>query len=829
MMYGTTYEGGGSGKYGTIFQCDTLGNERVIYSFYTANDSDSYYLYGNVIQAPNGTLYGMVPYGGTGYYGIVYKCDTLGNLKVLYSFGGHSNYGKYPYGSPVFGNGDTLYGLVYEGGTKGYGAIFKCDTNDGSGAKLLYNFTGGYLDGEYPYGTPTLGSDGNLYGLTYEGGVTGEGTIFKYNMSTATENIVYNFGTNVLGSDGLEDFIQGKDGNLYGMANSGGAYGSGTLLKYNPVTGKTTVLHAFYDTANNGSYPKYGRLIQGSNGTLYGVAEYGGSNNLGVVFEYTISGMFNVLYSFGTNANDGSYPVGGLVMEQNGLYGMTSIGGTNNNGIIFKCDTLGNETILYNFGTNSNDGSDATGSLIQSLHGTLYGMTNKGGANGDGIIFKCDTLGNETVLYSFGTNSNDGLTPYGSLVFGRDSMLYGTTSSGGAIGNGTVFKSDTLGNETVLYNFGTNSNDGSDPVGSLIIGSDSNIYGTTEEGGLNGYGTLFKCDTLGNEAVLYSFAGNSDGAYPEMDLLEVMSIGASLSATSCSGTIVNSSVRGSVAPLTYSWSNGSTSSADTMKTAGTYTLMVTDARGITVTTTVTTTYNVVNVTASNTSVCNGSSASLSANGTGGTGSLTYSWMPGSLSGSSPSVSPASTITYTATVTDGNGCMDSAMETVTVDSLPVVTITGKDTINQGSNDTLTATGGTTYMWSDGSSGNPDIVSPSFTETFTVSVTNSNGCTSTDTIRVVVNITTGMHSVLASNSTAAYPNPATSMLNLAFNTSSTTDGMIEVCDVTGNVIITKEQTISNGETMQIDVSNLASGLYFVKVTTGKQIQVMRFIKQ
>jgi hypothetical protein len=97
-----------------------------------------------------------------------------------------------------------------------------------------------------------------------------------------------------------------------------------------------------------------------------------------------------------------------------------------------------------------------------------------------------------------------------------------------------------------------------------------------------------------------------------------------------------------------------------------------------------------------------------------------------------------------------------------------------------------------------------------------------------MRVVVNITTGINSATAHNSTTAFPNPATSTLNLAFST-TTTDGIIEVCDVTGNVIITKQQTISNGETMQIDVSNLASGLYFVKVTTGKQTQVMRFVKQ
>jgi len=163
-------------------------------------------------------------------------------------------------------------------------------------------------------------------------------------------------------------------------------------------------------------------------------------------------------------------------------------------------------------------GTGSIGHLIFDGLGNLYGATATGGASNLGSIFKIDISGKETILYSFGAPP-DGANPNASLVFDSAGNLYGTTSSGGSSGSGTIFKLDANGNETVLYSF-TGGSDGGAPYAGLLPASSGNFFGTTTQGGTSSQGTIFKLDARGNETVLYSFAGSPDGANPQGELIQ---------------------------------------------------------------------------------------------------------------------------------------------------------------------------------------------------------------------------------------------------------------------------------------------------------------------
>jgi len=202
---------------------------------------------------------------------------------------------------------------------------------------------------------------------------------------------------------------------------------------------------------------------------------------------------FTVLYNF-TGSPDGASPTGSLIQDSAGnLYGTTYYGGASNNGTVFKVDTSGTETVLYNFCSVSNcaDGANPSGSLIQDSAGNLYGNASGGGANlFSGVVFKVDTSGTETVLYNFCSVSNcaDGANPSGRLIHDSAGNLYGTTYYGGDFfgcnvgsGCGVVFKLDTSGTETVLHTF--TYTDGTDPDAGVIMDAKGNLYGDTTFGG----------------------------------------------------------------------------------------------------------------------------------------------------------------------------------------------------------------------------------------------------------------------------------------------------------------------------------------------------------
>jgi uncharacterized repeat protein (TIGR03803 family) len=291
----------------------------------------------------------------------------------------------------------------------------------------------------------------------------------------ATETVLHSFDPRPKGANPGYALLRDAAGNLYGTA-SGGRRGAGVVYKLN-ARGSETVLHAFTGGADGGD-PVAG-VIGDSEGNLYGTTGGGGTANAGVVFKVdATTRQETVLYSF-TGGADGNYPFGGVVRDAAGnLYGTTLYGGSAKYGVVYKVNPAGQDTVLYSF-TGTADGSYPQGNLALDSAGNLYGTTTYG-------VFKLDPAGSLNVLYTFVFSGLGGGNLQGVI---RDSAgnLYGTIASGGSANAGEVFKVDSSGQETDLYQF-TGSLDGYLPNASLILDAAGNLYGTTRYGGSPGAG-----------------------------------------------------------------------------------------------------------------------------------------------------------------------------------------------------------------------------------------------------------------------------------------------------------------------------------------------------
>lgn len=342
----------------------------------------------------------------------------------------------------------TLFGMSAGGGTVGSGVIFDYSPTSNT-VSTLYNFDG--ITGGNPYGSLIQATDGNLYGMTYYTGTNSTGVIFAYNLVTNTYSTKFNFDPfpntapfiNVNGSNPNGSLMQATDGNLYGMANKGGANGSGVIFSFNPTTNVYNNKYSF--DYINGGYP-YGSLIQAIDGNLYGMTASGGmdafgaSNNMGVLFSYNpTTNIYTKKIDF-DGVNKGKSPQGSLVQAIDGnLYGMTGSGGTNNMGVLFAYNPSTNiYTKKLDF-DGANTGGNLKGSLIQATDGNLYGMTFSGGINNKGVIFSYNPTTNVYSKKIDFDGTNTGGNPWGSLIQATDGNLYGITIGGGTYSNGVLF------------------------------------------------------------------------------------------------------------------------------------------------------------------------------------------------------------------------------------------------------------------------------------------------------------------------------------------------------------------------------------------------------
>ncbi len=303
-----------------------------------------------------------------------------------------------------------------------------------------------------------------------------------------------------------------------------------TTMAHGTIPGITFTTLAAFNNTNNGANP-FAPLVFGPDGNLYGTTPSGGTNGVGVIFKVTINAQQITLHTFNTNDFGGTNTIAQLVAGQDGnLYGVASAGGSNNQGTIFAITTNGTFTPLYSFGAITNaqgfalDGSTPFGGLIQGRDGNFYGTTTYGGIINEGTVFKFSTNGTLTTLYSFtgdGTN-DDGANPdTAPLVEGAPGVFYGTTYYGGTNNDGTIFEITAQGSLTTLCEF-VSTNTGLNPRAGLNFGNDGYLYGTTSGGGPNGDGTVFKISTNGILTTLVQFNG-TNGLFPYCALVPGLS------------------------------------------------------------------------------------------------------------------------------------------------------------------------------------------------------------------------------------------------------------------------------------------------------------------
>lgn len=346
--------------------------------------------------------------------------------------------------------------------------------------------------------------------------------------STTQASVLYRFN----GKDGTgpSALIQGASGNFYGVTQYGGANNLGTVFSLTPGGGLTT-LHSF--ASGEGTVPS--SLIQDSDGTLFGTTGYGGAGRQGTVFKLDADGTLTTLFGFTATDNhavnaDGALPVSLILGGDGKLYGVTSTGGANGGGTVFKVTRAGVLTTLASFATPVVPPGGIAGiplhvTLTQGQDGNLYGTTNLGGPDSEGIVFSITPDGVLTVLHSFSAldaqyTNGDGAVPLSALVQGGDGKLYGTTSGGGANNAGTFFSITPAGEFTNLHDFAAydggsfnaTNTEGISPQ-KLIQGNDGNFYGITAGGGPNGNGTIFAVTPAGELTVVYSFDISTDGGY----------------------------------------------------------------------------------------------------------------------------------------------------------------------------------------------------------------------------------------------------------------------------------------------------------------------------
>jgi uncharacterized repeat protein (TIGR03803 family) len=362
------------------------------------------------------------------------------NYRVLHHFAGGANDGAIPYGSLIC-SGSTLYGMSFNGGSSDNGTIFRIDAN-GTGFQLLHSFVSAGTDGQNPIGSLLL-SGSTLYGMATSPGSSYGGTIFKVNTDGNDFQVLRMLGT----SDGMWPwgYLVQSGSMLYGLntygGNASGFDGKGTAFRINADGTGFEVLHTFTGGSNDGEGPHGSFLLIGS--TLYAATPIGGSSGRGIIFKINTDGTgFQILHSFAGSPNDGDGPITTLtsVPPTSTLFGTTAWGGSGGYGTIFKINTDGTGyQILHNFAGGSN-GQKPYGSLTL-VGSTLFGVTSDQETATNGTIFKINADGSDfNILHRF--NGTDGRCPYFVTLANSGLILYGMTGEGGNSGNGVIFAID---------------------------------------------------------------------------------------------------------------------------------------------------------------------------------------------------------------------------------------------------------------------------------------------------------------------------------------------------------------------------------------------------
>lgn len=468
LLYGTT-ESGGTGSdgglfsfgAGVLFQYNPLTNsysKKFDFDIEANGDRPN----GTLIEAVNGMVYGTTARGMQGKEGLLFQYDIENNVLSPLAFF-EELYSSFLSGNIVVSQDQKIIGVRTEGGLANRGSIFEYDIQNGI-LDIPYYFDV-VINGTNPLGALIQYSEGKLYGVTIQGGANNAGVIFQFDPQTNTYKDVYHFEGGINGELPLDGLVQANDGMLYGTTVKGGVYGQGTLFQYDPVNNVFCKKLDFKDTLY-GSYP-HATLINGQDGNLYGITGSGGINNGGVLFQYKPGlDVFTKKYTLDA-LTQGAISMSKLLQASNGkLYGINSQGGTHQNGTLFEFDLVNSTfTKILDFDAISNGGPSESG-LTEAENGLIYGITGYGGSDHKGTLFQLDPSNNSfTTIHTF-TDTVNGYFPSGTLLSASDGNLYGITRGGGVNDAGTLFQID-ISTNSISKKLDFTTSVGS-PVSSLI-------------------------------------------------------------------------------------------------------------------------------------------------------------------------------------------------------------------------------------------------------------------------------------------------------------------------------------------------------------------------
>ena len=524
-LYFTLREGGTRDN-GAIVRVSPAGILSTVYDFEgTINPARGSKPGGGVIFGTDGQLYGHTTGGGSGSKGTLFRCTTSGTVTTLHNFTGTSSTPS-PIGSLCQAADGNFYGMTQVGG-----AIFNAGTvfrlTPAGGFTEIAAFTGSSvtvsaLEGARPQGSLVERVEGGvswLYGVLGESGGSSNGRIFKFALpaagaTTATLLPVVRFSGSTgsfkgaIPSSGL---TLAPNDTLYGTTSGGGTYGYGTVYAISPQGNFSTVFEFGAPGTTAGLEPNSAPVI-GTDGFLYGTS----SRNGGGVYRLSPTGTNSAsLISYSPGGPIGQGPISLIQIPGGDLMGLSIQGGPRNRGVLFRlrgAGTAWTASMVLDFGLRSTtlEGAFPTGGLVSD--GTLfYGTTEEGGseennARGLGTIFSMTATGQRTTLLSFtGSGAAAGQWPRATLLRTADGLLYGTTSTSGPGGGGTVFRFQPSTRQiTTLATFSGQSATGgsargSTPSAALTDGGDGFLYGTTRYGGTgsSGLGTIFKLPKAG--------------------------------------------------------------------------------------------------------------------------------------------------------------------------------------------------------------------------------------------------------------------------------------------------------------------------------------------
>lgn len=459
MLYSMTYLGG-SNNLGALIEYDFVNSviDKKVDFNGTVNGRNPF---GNLIADANGKLHGLVPFGGANNAGVIIEYDPGTNVFTKKADVNGGNLGRSPFGSLMLTSNQKMFGLTYQGGVNNSGILFEYNYVNGTyDKKIDFNSA---IDGSNPYGDLTLASNLKLYGMTYQGGSSNAGVIFELDPKTKLYTKKFDFDGLNFGKNTYGTLVEAKQGKLYGMTFQGGVYDFGTLFEYDFLNDTCIKLFDF-DGTNSGRNP-YSSLLLAKDSNLYGMTTYGGQEDYGVLFKYDLTTKsFSKLIDFGLN--NGNNPFGEPIQADNGLiYGLTYSGGVNDMGTLFEYDPVNLNFVLKQEFDGINTGSYPLGSLHIS-NDKFYGLTQYGGLNNVGALFSWELSSNSLIkLLDF--SDTIGKNPTGNVIVTNDGMVYGKTQSGGSVDEGVLFEYD-LNKDTLVLKIDFDGNNGSRPYGSII-------------------------------------------------------------------------------------------------------------------------------------------------------------------------------------------------------------------------------------------------------------------------------------------------------------------------------------------------------------------------